>query len=1062
MISTAAPRPTPPVSFVRARQVLNGGTSLGVQSNVATTVRVLGNATGGGTIAGPTPQGIGPSPSIAADNTLSAFYPYQGRIYVTYVDRVENDENPADNTDVYLRYSDNGGVSWINAGRVDDDNGRSDGFSEATDFNAGRPQFQPEVTVDSGTGTLLISFYDTRNDASRGRAAQYLAASMDGGATFAPQTFVNQPESVFDVATGQTRVVGPIPDNESGGNPNSDGTFGYGTRQGLVALNGNVYVAWSGNENGGPDGKAYLDIRVARATYAAGPRIVSGTSGVVTTTDASGTPQAQQFDVTFDRPVDPLSFTGNDITVIGKDANGNTFVTFTGANITVTRLDGNARAATQFRVSFPPQTTPGTYSYAVGPDINDLISTVSTVVSHSGPPIAYDAATLDPTQVNLRIPSSGTGGTDNGGDPNNNITRSNVVVSGSPAGVITDVNVGLNLAHTFDPDLVITLISPTGKRILLSANNGFNTSPVGQNYTNTLFDDQATTPIAQGLAPFTGSFSPQGVLSDLIGDQPNGTWTLEIDDTLAIDTGTLLDWSLQIQVGTVTTSIVTGVPMDQNANGIPGEAGVDSFAAPQSSSGIPFTTPFVRDTLPLIVPGPRVVSTQVVNATGSLGLEHNLVLNGTVGAFDVTFDRDMDPSTFTKDDVLRIEGPEGVVDPASYTVTSIDARTFRIGFALEQLSGTYQLTIGSDIRSAVGNYAVDTNQNAGMDALRGGSLADPTLQVTFASADVPKAVAAATTSGSTVTPQVVSSTIKIDDSFTIRDLNLQLNVQRSDQTKPAEISKLKVELVAPDGTTILLFANLKNTTGQAAFTDTILDDQADLSIDQGGPAFTSSFKPESFLGDLNGSNSLLGPNGTVPSGVYTLRITNSDSNAWTLNSWSLTFQKPVPGTGLGEPVADRIAGELPDLHDGDPTNPLASSTWTAVGPASIDNGGACRPDRRPGGRPVRPVGQHRLRRRRQRRRLEDDQLPDDRPAGPDLHPADRLRPDLRHQHRRDRRLRPQQRPEPVDRLRRHRRGRHRHPRASGSSGRWTAARPGPAGQHRQHAAVLGPVGPDPA
>ena len=512
------------------------------------------------------------------------------------------------------------------------------------------------------------------------------------------------------------------------------------------------------------------------------------------------------------------------------------------------------------------------------------------------------------------------------------------MVSGSPAGVITDVNVGLNLTHTFDPDLVITLISPTGKRILLSANNGFKFPHRGQNYTNTIFDDQATTPITQGLAPFTGSFSPQAPLSDLIGDQPNGTWTLEINDTLAIDTGTLLDWSLQIQVGTVTTSIVTGVPMDQNANGIPGEAGLDSFAAPQSSSGIPFTTPFVRDTLPLIVPGPRVVSTQVVNATGSLGSEHNLVLNGTVGAFDVTFDRDMNPSTFTKDDVLRIEGPEGVVDPASYTVTSLDARTFRIGFALQQLSGTYQLTLGSDIRSAVGNYAVDTNQNAGMDALRGGSLADPTVQVTFASADVPKAVAAATTSGSTVTPTVVSSTIKIDDSFTIRDLNLQLNIQRADQTKPADISKLKVELVAPDGTTILLFANLKNTTGQAAFTDTILDDQADLSIDQGGPAFTSSFKPESFLGDLNGSNSLLGPNGTVPSGVYTLRITNSDSNAWTLNSWRLIFQKPVPGNGLGEPVADRITGNF-RIFTMATDNSLSTSTWTAVGPASINNGG---------------------------------------------------------------------------------------------------------------------------
>ena len=78
----------------------------------------------------------------------------------------------------------------------------------------------------------------------------------------------------------------------------------------------------------------------------------------------------------------------------------------------------------------------------------------------------------------------------------------------------------------------------------------------------------------------------------------------------------------------------------------------------------------------------------------------------------------------------------------------------------------------------------------------------------------------------------------------------------------------------------------------------------------------------------------------------------------------------------------------------DPTNPLSHDTWTAVGPAPIVSGGTG-PDRRPGRRSVRPVGQHRLRRRRQRRHLEDDQLPDHRPERPDLHPADRLRPDQR-------------------------------------------------------------------
>ena len=33
-------------------------------------------------------QGIGPDPVIASDNTLGAYSPYEGRLYVTYVDRI--------------------------------------------------------------------------------------------------------------------------------------------------------------------------------------------------------------------------------------------------------------------------------------------------------------------------------------------------------------------------------------------------------------------------------------------------------------------------------------------------------------------------------------------------------------------------------------------------------------------------------------------------------------------------------------------------------------------------------------------------------------------------------------------------------------------------------------------------------------------------------------------------------------------------------------------------------------------------------------------------------------
>ncbi len=69
------------------------------------------------------------------------------------------------------------------------------------------------------------------------------------------------------------------------------------------------------------------------------------------------------------------------------------------------------------------------------------------------------------------------------------------------------------------------------------------------NFTNTIFDDQATTSIANGRAPFTGSFKPVGSLATLNGLNANGTWTLQISDTVAQDSGTLNSWSVQIAGG---------------------------------------------------------------------------------------------------------------------------------------------------------------------------------------------------------------------------------------------------------------------------------------------------------------------------------------------------------------------------------------------------------------------------------------------------------------------------------------------------------------------------------
>jgi subtilisin-like proprotein convertase family protein len=102
--------------------------------------------------------------------------------------------------------------------------------------------------------------------------------------------------------------------------------------------------------------------------------------------------------------------------------------------------------------------------------------------------------------------------------------------------------VTLNIQHTWDADLDVFLVSPAGTRVLLFSGVGGS----GHDFTNTVLDDTAATPITLGSAPFTGSFRPQGQLSSLVGQSANGTWTLEVDDTGAPDNGTLLNWSLTL------------------------------------------------------------------------------------------------------------------------------------------------------------------------------------------------------------------------------------------------------------------------------------------------------------------------------------------------------------------------------------------------------------------------------------------------------------------------------------------------------------------------------------
>ncbi len=132
---------------------------------------------------------------------------------------------------------------------------------------------------------------------------------------------------------------------------------------------------------------------------------------------------------------------------------------------------------------------------------------------------------------------------------------------------IQDINVRVRLNHTFVSDMAVTLIHPDNTVVALSSNRGgsgdnFGTGANDCSGTPTVFDDQAATAIAAGLAPFEGSFRPDGSLAAFNGKTANGTWRLRIVDSFAQDAGTVGCVTLEINKRFVCcgAEIVKGTP----------------------------------------------------------------------------------------------------------------------------------------------------------------------------------------------------------------------------------------------------------------------------------------------------------------------------------------------------------------------------------------------------------------------------------------------------------------------------------------------------------------------
>ncbi len=160
------------------------------------------------------------------------------------------------------------------------------------------------------------------------------------------------------------------------------------------------------------------------------------------------------------------------------------------------------------------------------------------------PGSAYDAAISIP----VSIPDFGC--------PNNLSASAQIQVTGELTTVASSkIAVKLNITHPYDGDLVVVLQSPGGALLNLAYANGSG----GDNFTNTIFTDEAPTLLSAGAAPFTGTFKPRGsvvqqctitptvtTFSAIGGGtiNPNGVWTLLVYDNAINDAGTLNGWSI--------------------------------------------------------------------------------------------------------------------------------------------------------------------------------------------------------------------------------------------------------------------------------------------------------------------------------------------------------------------------------------------------------------------------------------------------------------------------------------------------------------------------------------
>lgn len=179
--------------------------------------------------------------------------------------------------------------------------------------------------------------------------------------------------------------------------------------------------------------------------------------------------------------------------------------------------------------------------------------------------------------------------------------NSALTITGQPLAVPTaGIAVQVDITHTFTADLRIFLEAPNGAILNLAYAVGGG----DDNFSGTIFSDEAALSIASGTAPFSGSYKPQGVTSAVcavtptvgtfgaIGGGsvvPNGVWRLRVFDATGVDTGSLNSWSISFGgASSISTAAENGAVPFFSSGGLEASK---IFSAPSGNVGVRTTAP---------------------------------------------------------------------------------------------------------------------------------------------------------------------------------------------------------------------------------------------------------------------------------------------------------------------------------------------------------------------------------------------------------------------------------------------------------------------------------------